>query len=609
MRQITEAKQAVIYTRVSTRNQEDNTSLASQLRACKDFAAKHNLTVLDYFSDVYSGADLYDRKGLNAARELIRARRVQAFIVHDNDRLARKFAHLAILAEECSRHDVELHFVIAPLDQSPEGQLLRYIKGYVAEIEREKIKERTQRGIRQKIESGQFVRMGGDVYGYRFDKEKNQREIYEPEAEIVRDIFDWYLREKLSVNSIAKRLNERSVLTPQASKGKGMIAKGWYGTTVNIILRREEYSGKTFAGKFKLQIKRNARGSNYYHKSRQEPRYAMADSITPVIIPRDKWEQVQHRLDTNDGAGTRNAKRLVLLRGMVVCEKCKKKLLQTRCNFKPYYRCENSNPFPTGRCRISVRAEKLEADVWQIIADLFSDKEALARGLVESPHSIQDRQADEIERLRKDLQKLETAKGRFLRLLQVTDDESLADSIHEQLQQQQQQRARLEAELRQAEKQVSVDARAKKIAPDPLSLADQLSALMAMLEEQDKRKLLDVLQPRIILHPDKTWTASMTLSADSWKLLALPELDTMTITRGRLRMQMEANRNTSSQAGQLLDFFREALQKASLTMLSTPSESSPKLARRDVHAPRLSSKLAMTASIAGNSDGRAIIVE
>ena len=39
-----------------------------------------------------------------------------------------------------------MRFVTEPLDNSPEGHLIRYVKGYAAQIEREKIIDRTVRG-------------------------------------------------------------------------------------------------------------------------------------------------------------------------------------------------------------------------------------------------------------------------------------------------------------------------------------------------------------------------------------------------------------------------------------------------------------------------------
>jgi hypothetical protein len=60
-----------------------------------------------------------------------------------------------LVAEECDRAGVKLHFVTEPLDGSPEGQLLTLVRGCTAKIEHAKIREGTKagqgrsRGVRQ----------------------------------------------------------------------------------------------------------------------------------------------------------------------------------------------------------------------------------------------------------------------------------------------------------------------------------------------------------------------------------------------------------------------------------------------------------------------------
>ena len=59
-------------------------------------------------------------------------------------------------AEECQKVGAELLFVTEPLDTSPEGQLIAYVKGYAAQLEREKIKDRAIRGQRARAEQGRL---------------------------------------------------------------------------------------------------------------------------------------------------------------------------------------------------------------------------------------------------------------------------------------------------------------------------------------------------------------------------------------------------------------------------------------------------------------------
>jgi hypothetical protein len=47
------------------------------------------------------------------------------------------------------------------------------------------------------VQAGKIHRHGPELYGYRRDKKAGVRTIYEPEAEVVRQIFRWYVEERL----------------------------------------------------------------------------------------------------------------------------------------------------------------------------------------------------------------------------------------------------------------------------------------------------------------------------------------------------------------------------------------------------------------------------
>jgi site-specific DNA recombinase len=79
-----------------------------------------------------------------------------AVFCYATDRLSRSPVHLVLIAEECQKCEVALVFVTEPLDSSPEGQLLTFVRGWAAQLEREKIKDRTIRGKASRIASGRL---------------------------------------------------------------------------------------------------------------------------------------------------------------------------------------------------------------------------------------------------------------------------------------------------------------------------------------------------------------------------------------------------------------------------------------------------------------------
>jgi len=147
---------AAIYCRVSTRQQaEDGSSLDSQEVACRRLAASQGFTVTQVFKEDFPGTELA-RPLLDQFRAGVKSGTYAAVYCYATDRLSRSPVHLALIAEECQKCEVALVFVTEPLDSSPEGQLLTFVRGWAAQLEREKIKDRTIRGKAARIASGRL---------------------------------------------------------------------------------------------------------------------------------------------------------------------------------------------------------------------------------------------------------------------------------------------------------------------------------------------------------------------------------------------------------------------------------------------------------------------
>jgi site-specific DNA recombinase len=164
-------KRVAIYVRVSTAAQEDRTSLDTQLAACERYARERGYTVVATYREVFSGAKLWERPQLNNPRASMRRRDVDVIVAYAIDRLSRDEVHLGVILSEAEHAGVNVEFVSEPLDGSPEAGLVRYVRGYSARIEREKIRERSIRGRRARIEGGRLMPSNRPLYGYRWRDE------------------------------------------------------------------------------------------------------------------------------------------------------------------------------------------------------------------------------------------------------------------------------------------------------------------------------------------------------------------------------------------------------------------------------------------------------
>jgi site-specific DNA recombinase len=102
--------QGAIYARVSSEQQAEAQTIASQVAALRERVAAEGLTVpdaLQFLDAGDSGATLV-RPALERLRDVVAARAVDRLSVHSPDRLARKDADQVRLVDEFRRAGVEV---------------------------------------------------------------------------------------------------------------------------------------------------------------------------------------------------------------------------------------------------------------------------------------------------------------------------------------------------------------------------------------------------------------------------------------------------------------------------------------------------------------------
>ncbi len=151
-------KRAILYARVSTDEQaRTGYSLDQQIGALRQRADAESYKVLEEVRDEgWSGAYL-ERPGLDRVRDLVEAGGVAVVVAQDADRITRDPAHRAFLDEEFERFGTRLVALDDWGDNTHEGELLKYLKGWVSKGERLKIAERSRRGMREKARRGETV--------------------------------------------------------------------------------------------------------------------------------------------------------------------------------------------------------------------------------------------------------------------------------------------------------------------------------------------------------------------------------------------------------------------------------------------------------------------
>jgi site-specific DNA recombinase len=381
-------RMAAIYARVSSEQQREENTIASQTASLIEFASSHDLEVPGewvFEDEGYSGATL-ERPGLERVRDLAAEGQIQVVLAYAPDRLSRKYAYQILLIEEFARHGVETRFVKSPQGDSAEDQLLVQFQGMIAEYERAQILERSRRGKRHRAHSGEISVMSGAPYGYRYIRKTDEAPaayiVDEAEAHVVRRAYEMYTVEGLSIGEITRRLNAESI--PPRKSGR------WERSVVWGVLRNSAYRGVACFGKTRvsgrMRVMRPQRGRGVTTPSttagHERPREEWIEIPVPALVTEESFARAQELLRENKVRSRRRTIAPSVVQGLVSCAKCgyafSRTSTQTSARKIHYYKCIGSDSWrklggPVCDNRRFVRQELLDQIVWAEVIRLLQE--------------------------------------------------------------------------------------------------------------------------------------------------------------------------------------------------------------------------------------------
>lgn len=394
-----------IYCRVSTDEQaRKGYSLDDQRHACRSHLLKLGFSdIKEYIDDGYSGEYL-ERPALESLRNDISMGQLDYIAIYDPDRLSRNLTNQLILADEIEKAGARLTFVTGDYDCSPEGRLFFSMKGAIAAYEKAKIRERTSRGRRAKAIQGKVI-SNANPYGYNWDKINSTYIINEQEAQVVRTIYNMCIKNGWGARTITLELTRRGIL--------GRNKKPLSVSTVARILKKEMYFGNHYL--FKQSVRKTGQNSRQIVNN---PRELWIPIKIAPIVTREIWEKAQQQIKANKHLAKRNTKHNYLLKGILICGQCGRKLTaysrkSPRKNMPAknyfYYSCirnESSSYILDGNICSSRRipADELDHLIWSHIIDIVKDQKELVDYLSSSKNyemEIQDLSAYYKELLKK----------------------------------------------------------------------------------------------------------------------------------------------------------------------------------------------------------------
>src|SRR5438132_6257221 len=206
---------AVIYVRVSTKEQTENLSLPTQLKACEEYCERQGFHVLARFREEGESAKTADRTELQKLLQFCRNNKgtVQFVVVFNLTRFAReKYDHFALRAHLKSL-GISLRSVTEPIDDTSTGKLMEGVLAAFAQFDNDVRSDRTRAGMRAALELGRWTFPA--PLGYlNAPKWSGKSLVHDPErAELVKRAFEDLATGRYTKQEVIARMTEAGLRT------------------------------------------------------------------------------------------------------------------------------------------------------------------------------------------------------------------------------------------------------------------------------------------------------------------------------------------------------------------------------------------------------------
>jgi site-specific DNA recombinase len=314
-----------LYVRVSSDRQDVDLSVAAQLKALREYAARNGHSVVrEFIDEAESGRTSYRsqfRQMIAMARQTDKP--FDLILVYKYSRFTRSREDSIVYKALLKKSGVQLFSITEPVEDTAMGRFMQSIIECLDEFYSENLGEEVTRGMRESASRG-FYLCSRAPYGYRRikvndgGKERTKLDIDQFQSQVVAGIFEGVVSGKGLVE-IVKELNSKGIAGPKGN--------GWSKTTLHKILSNEIYTGNMIWGRH------SKRGLPPVH----------ADNACPAIVDRETFRRVRGFLRGRSFSSVhpQRISSRYLLSGVARCGHCGKALIgvEAKSGKFAYYVC------------------------------------------------------------------------------------------------------------------------------------------------------------------------------------------------------------------------------------------------------------------------------
>ena len=314
-------RRAIIYTRVSTDEQNNGYSPSDQKDKLHKYCENNGIDIVGFYHDDESGKSFNRPQWLNIMQFIKKnSGYVDNILFLKWDRFSRNVAEAYITIRDLKKMGVEPQSIEQPLDfEIPESKIMLAIYLAAPEVDNDRRALNIFHGIRRGKKEGRWL--GACLKGYINTRDENNRPIIAPEGgkkqELIKRAFSEYITGLYNIEELRRKLNKEGLKSSRNSF--------W------MLLRNKGYIGKVLVPAYK-----------------DEPAH-WVDGIHEAIIDDDTFYTVQ---DILDGRKKKLPNKFQTvrdefpLRGYLTCPQCKRTLTASASTGRAggkffYYHCSN----------------------------------------------------------------------------------------------------------------------------------------------------------------------------------------------------------------------------------------------------------------------------
>ena len=377
----------VIYARYSSDNQREE-SIEGQLRECKEYAERNDITILGTYIDRALSAKTDNRPEFQHMIKDSAKGLFDVVLVWKLDRFARNRYDSARYKNLLKKNGVKVISARENISEGSEGIILEamlegYAEYYSAELSEKVIRGLTDNALKCKYNGGTVP------MGYYID-EQQYYQIDPKTAPVVLEMFTKY-SEGATMQELVNLLNDRGMRSIRGGK-----------ITLNImnhLLKNRRYMGE------------------YSYRD------VVKEDGIPAIVPKELFERVQERLAKNKKAPARHkAEDDYLLTTKLYCGKCGSFMVgesgtSHTMKVHRYYRCVNTKKKKL--CdKKAVKKDWIEDLVVNYTMKAIMNDEVMER-LIDTLMELQKKESTDLPLLKKQLAETEKGINNMLNAIQA----------------------------------------------------------------------------------------------------------------------------------------------------------------------------------------------